>query len=110
MSNPESKLNRFNCGNKKSLERPTMRDDLLAFHKEWYSSNIMTLVLSSNHPLDDMEKWITEKFSEVVNKDVVLPDLVQPDPFTADQLGKIVKMVPIKDEDKLQMFWRMPYC
>jgi insulysin len=75
MSNSESKLNRFNCGNKVTLERPTIRDDLLKFHKEWYSSNIMTLALSSNHSLEDMEKWVNEGFSEVVNKDVVLPDL-----------------------------------
>ena len=57
-----------------------------------------------------MEKWVNERFSNVVNKDTVLPDLMQPDPFTPEQMGKIVRMIPIKDEHKLQMFWRMPYC
>ena len=45
------------------------------FHKAWYSSNIMTLALHSKHSLDDMEAWVKEGFSNVVNKDVKVPDL-----------------------------------
>ena len=41
ISNKESNYNRFDCGNKKSLDQPGMRDSLLEFHKKWYSSNIM---------------------------------------------------------------------
>lgn len=30
----------------------------------------MTLTISSRHPLQDLEKWTTEKFSPVVNNNV----------------------------------------
>jgi insulysin len=65
LSNPESLLNRFNCGNLKSLSQPGIRESLLDFHKKWYSSNIMNLTVQSKHDIDQLELWITEKFSEV---------------------------------------------
>lgn len=68
ISNKDSLLNRFNCGNLKSLSQPGMRESLLAFHKKWYSSNIMTLTVSSRHSIEDLEKWVKSKFSAVENK------------------------------------------
>lgn len=86
-----------------------MRDSLLAFHKRWYSSNIMTLAVSGRHEIDQMEEWVTEKFSAVENKDVVLPDLGSPPPYTRENLGKLVKFVPVKDKDIITMIWVLPY-
>ena len=68
LSNKDSLLNRFNCGNLKSLSQPGMRESLLAFHKKWYSSNIMTLTVSSRHSIEDLENWVKSKFSSVENK------------------------------------------
>lgn len=93
----------------KSLSQPGMRDSLIAFHKKWYSSNIMVLTVSSKHSLTDLEKWATEKFSPVVNKEVVIPDLGSPAPFPAETQSKLIKFVPVKDEDKLTLFWQLPY-
>jgi insulysin len=47
---------------------------LLKFHKDWYSANIMKLCISSQHPLDQQEKWAREMFEEIENKNVTLPD------------------------------------
>lgn len=75
LSHKESLLNRFNCGNLKSLGQPGMRESLLDFHKQWYSSNIMTLSLTGKHDISQMEEWVHDKFSPVVDKGVLLPDL-----------------------------------
>lgn len=80
-SNQDSLLNRFNCGNLKSLSQPGMRESLLAFHKKWYSSNIMTLAVSSRHSIEDLENWVKSKFSSVENKQVIVPNLGEPAPF-----------------------------
>lgn len=108
VSNAESLYNRFNCGNLKSLSQPGIRENLLAFHKKWYSANIMCLTVSSKHLLNDTEKWVTEKFSEVVNKDVEIPDLGLPAPYTKETQGKLIKFVPVTDSDKLTMCWSLP--
>ena len=47
----------------------------------------MTLALSSRHSVENMENWVSTKFSPVVNKDVIVPDLGQPAPYTPDCLG-----------------------
>jgi len=65
-----------------------MREDLLAFHKKWYSSNIMNLAISGNHTIEEMEGWVREKFGPVKNLDVTLPDLSKPIvPYNSENLG-----------------------
>lgn len=102
-------MNRFMCGNLKSLQQPGIRDALLAFHAKWYSANIMKLVIVSNHSLDDMTKWVTEKFSAVENKKVEVPNLVENEPFTDNEMSRIVRFVPIKNQHWLRIMWKLPY-
>ena len=87
LSAPEGSLNRFMCGNVKSLSQAGIRDALLAFHKRWYSSNIMSVAVSSKHSLDDLEKWVTEKFSPVENKNVEVPNLGDPEIWPTERCG-----------------------
>jgi len=102
LSHPDSKFNRFNCGNLKSLQKEGIRDALLSFHKQWYSSNIMDLVVSSKHSLEQLEAWVTEKFTAVPNKDLKVPDLGQPShPFPPERLGVITKFHPTQDQEYL---------
>jgi len=111
LSNPESRLHRFNCGNLESLKQEGIRENLLNFHKTWYSSNIMKLTVLGKHTLDQMQAWAIEMFSAVPNKNVVLPDLGAPAaPYTQANLGKIQRMRPILDKDQLVISWILPYC
>ena len=78
-------LNKFWIGNVESMDIPGARDVLMDFHKQWYSSNLMCLTVSSKHSLADLEKWTTEKFTPVANKNVVVPDLGAPPCFPKKQ-------------------------
>jgi len=92
----ESRLNRFNCGNLESLKQDGIREALLDFHKTWYSSNIMRLVITGKHSIEQLEKWAVDLFSSVGNKEVVVPNLGEPKAaFNADNLGRICKYRPI---------------
>lgn len=111
LSHKESNMNRFWYGNLKSLDQPNIRDHLLAFHKKWYSSNIMKLVISSKSSLDELEKLAVEKFTPIVNKKVVLPDLGLPiTPYTSENLGKLIKIIPVADTDSITIMWNLPNC
>ena len=105
----DSRMNAFSCGSLETLSVPGIRDALLEFHETWYSANIMCLTVTSNHSLDDMEGWVRSKFGEVINKNVVLPSLVEPKPYPTEQLGKLVRYVPVQDEDTLMINWYLPY-
>ena len=109
VSNKDSSMCRFNCGNLATLSQEGIRDSLLAFHKKWYSSNIMTLTVTSNHSLESMQEWVTSKFSEVVNKDIVIPDLCEPHPYPEANRCKLIRYVPVKDVNEISFFWVLPY-
>lgn len=50
-SHEDSYLNGFNCGNMDTLKQEGIRSALLAFHKKYYSANIMRLVVSGKHEI-----------------------------------------------------------
>ncbi len=96
LSHDDSALHRFNCGSLESLKQEGIRETLLNFHKTWYSSNIMKLTVSGKHSLEQLEEWAVKYFSEVENKNVVVPDLSKPAvPFTEANLGKIQRYKPV---------------
>ena len=88
VAHEQSQLNRFMCGNLESLKQDGIRESLLAFHRTWYSSNIMNLVLISKHSLEQLEQWAVSLFSSVENKNVVVPDMSKPVmPFDSTNMG-----------------------
>lgn len=56
----------------------------------------MKLTVSGKHSLEQLEEWAVKYFSEVQNKNVVVPDLSKPEkPFSAGNLGKIQRYKPV---------------
>ena len=49
--------------------------------------------------METLEGWVREKFTPVVNKNVVRPDLGDPAPYGSQELGKFVKYIPVTDDD-----------
>ena len=94
-SHEDSYFNTFTTGNLETLQKPGIREALLKFHEDWYSANIMALTVSSNLGVDKLEELVKEYFSEVENKNVIVPDLSEPKPFTAENLGYFTRYVPI---------------
>ena len=98
------------CGNLESLKQDGIRDSLLNFHRTWYSSNIMNLVLYGKHSIEQLEEWATSLFNGVENKDVTVPDLSLPQmPFDSSNLGKIARYQPVKDQETLELYWVLPH-
>lgn len=110
-SDENSPFNRFDCGNLESLKQEGIREALLNFHKTWYSSNIMRLVLSSDKTIEELEKLATDLFSPVVNKNITVPDFSQPPAFNDSNTSTLTRFVPVKDKDILSLYWAgLPYC
>jgi insulysin len=104
-----SALNRFNCGNLETLKQEGIRDALLKFHQTWYSSNIMRLTVIGNHDMETLEELANKLFSQVPNKDVVVPSFAEPISYDARNLGQLLTYVPVKDKDILSFTWVLPY-
>jgi len=78
---PESRFSRDYTGNLETLlynpikEGLNVSQALQNFFKKYYSSNLMSLVVLHNKPLDEMEAIIKETFSKIPNKNLVKPSL-----------------------------------
>jgi len=56
----------------------------------------MTLCVIGKQDIQTLQKWVTHKFSPVVNKNVVIPDLCLVDkPFRKEDIGKLIKYIPV---------------
>ena len=103
LCDPEHDYKKFGTGNKETLyEIPKekgikVREELLKFHSQWYSSNIMALTILGKEPLDDLEKMVTERFTAVENKNVDVPMWEKNPIRNPEETGKMLYVVPVKN-------------
>jgi insulysin len=70
-ANPAHPLNRFATGNKDTLSNEAvaqgidLRSRLVDFHRNYYTTERMTLAVQGNQPLADLEKWVKETFLDI---------------------------------------------
>ena len=71
----------------------------------------MTLCVTSNQSLPELEKLVTDLFMTVENKKVQVRDLSQPVmPFTKMDLGTFTRFFPVNDKNTLKVYWALPEC
>ena len=108
--NPRHPLVTFSVGNLDTLadrEGNTIRDELLTFYENHYSSNIMSLVVLGKEPLDTLRTWVKAKFSDIENRN--LEPLRTDEPlFEASRLPARIDILPIKVERGLSMTFPIP--
>jgi len=64
----------------------------------------MKLVIYSNKPFENQEKWVKKLFCAVPNKDLIRPKIADL-PFDSKNLQKLIKISPVKDRHRLKLTW-----
>lgn len=108
LSNPEHPFSKFSVGSLETLaDRPgsLVRNELLAFYRQHYSANLMTLVVLGNEPTETLRRLVTDLFLEVANRNTHRPEFKQP-LFT--QLPLQVDTVPNKNLRRLVFNFPVP--
>ncbi|RLN57923.1 hypothetical protein BBJ29_009928 [Phytophthora kernoviae] len=112
--NPRHPYHKFGVGNKETLSViPTdkgidVREALLKFYKKFYSASIMMLVVYGKENVDTLSKWVREFFTEIPNSGQQSPQFDEEQPYTADQLGRRLEVVPVMDWKVVQCSWVLP--
>ena len=101
LANKESPYFGFKHGNLQSLQKQGVRDVLVEFHQRWYSSNIMTLCISGNFSIQDLETMADKYFGAIENKEVQVTCFKNS--YLPENLGKFVGWVPSKDLEILSV-------
>ncbi|MGR5220171.1 insulinase family protein [Vibrio parahaemolyticus] len=108
--NQEHPFSKFSVGNIDTLsdrDGNTIRDEIMRFHNEQYSADLMTLALISPDSLDELELWATTKFSDIVNNQRQSKRVETPF-VTEEHTQVLVKVEPIKEIRKLILSFPLP--
>ncbi|KAG2201269.1 hypothetical protein INT47_006772 [Mucor saturninus] len=113
LSNPDHPWHLFETGNLETLmENPKklgldIRTELLKFHDNNYSANIMKLTVIGQESLDQLTHWVVEKFSSVTNKNIPVPSF-KGHPLTKDQVMKQIFIKSVKKTRTLDITFPFP--
>ena len=114
LSNPKHPYNGFSTGNFQTLhvdpinQGLDVREVLLDYYSNHYSSNIMSLVILGKENLDELEQWAEQIFDAIPNKDLPRPNYHGELIFTPEQLNKVVKLKSVLDHHKLEISFKIP--
>ncbi|XP_014206136.1 insulin-degrading enzyme isoform X2 [Copidosoma floridanum] len=112
-ADPGHAYSKFGTGNKDTLvvipkeKNINVRQELLNFHGTWYSANIMALSVLGKESLDELERMVIDKFSDIENKDVEAPTWPE-HPFNKEHFQTKWFVVPIKDLRHLTITFPIP--
>lgn len=104
-TNKKSLFSCFNIGSLETLNKSTIRNDIITFFTQYYSSNSMNLCMISPLSLNKMEQIANSNFSSVPNKQINKLMYSYPKAFEEDNLGKVYKIIPVKNENKIVFQW-----
>ncbi|KAJ1803804.1 metalloprotease, partial [Coemansia sp. RSA 2599] len=100
-------------GNRESLKGSAdslgldLHEELLKFHEKYYSSDLMKLVVCGNQSLDQLTKWVAEKFSEIQRKDDARA-ICSVHPLGKEQVGRIVHFESLTDRCIVRLVFALP--
>lgn len=109
--NPAHPFAHFATGNLDTLsDRPDskVRDDLVNFYNNHYSSDRMTLVLAGNYPLEQLQGWAEQRFNSIPKRDLPVAHHDPVPMFAAGQLPLDMNIEPVKEIRRLQFTFPMP--
>ena len=100
---------KFAVGNQQTLadfaDRP-VRDELIAFYQQYYSANLMKLVVLGAESLDELEALVAPRFSPIVNNKVDIP--VHSEQLIATgQSPLLIEMKPLKELRELSISFQL---
>jgi len=113
IGNPESKIYSDGFANidsaKWNLE--DLREQIVNFHSTYYSSNIMTLTVLSEIPVDELRALIETYFSTIPNKEVERPLFNNPaeykPPLEPETLGTVYHLMGFTEPSKFRMVFQL---
>ncbi|XP_054168721.1 insulin-degrading enzyme-like [Oppia nitens] len=113
LSHPDHDFNKFGTGNLETLKDSpiskgiNVRQELFSFHKQWYSANIMSLVVLGKETIEELQELVVPLFSLITNNNVLVPHW-DSHPFSNEYLKKQCFVVPICDTRSLSITFPIP--
>ncbi|EEA08592.1 insulinase, putative, partial [Cryptosporidium muris RN66] len=114
LSNSTHVYNKFIVGNKETLEiNPKLmginvRDELIRFYTNYYSSNIMKLAIIGNESLSKLEDIVIKYFSDIKDKNIKFININETNPLNT-LIGYLLRIKSINNQKKLSIIFPITY-
>ena len=114
LSNPQHPFHTFSTGNLETLKTEPLkrgvriRDEFIRHYEKHYSANLMKLVVLGKESLDELESWVEEFFSPVVNKELPQNRWDDVQPFTENEVMTQIFAKPVMDTRSLDVYFPYP--
>lgn len=108
--NPDHPYHKFSVGNLTTLstrDNVDIRDVLINFYHKHYSANQMKLVVMGRESIDQLETWVTSKFSQIPNHNLDAPKFDSP-LFSKGSLPALLEVTPTMDKRTLSLVFPIP--
>lgn len=107
---PAHPMAKFTVGNLETLAdldaRP-VRDDLLNIYRQYYSANLMKLVVLGRETLDELEAMVVPRFEIITNSDVQVEPHVDR-LIESARLPLVIEFKPLKQLRELSLSFQLP--
>lgn len=110
LMNPAHPASGFGVGNLDTLvdtEEESLRDALIDFYKQFYSADLMSLVVLGRQPLDELQRITVGRFAFIAARESALPEAYPP-LFSEDFLPAEVHIKPEKEIRQLRFLFPIP--
>ena len=97
LSKEDSVINSFSTGNKETLNKEGVRDEMIKFFNKYYCSNNISIALLTPNDINEMEKLVIDTFSKI-KKSVCKRDLEQNMPKYTIK-NKEYQLYPVNNTD-----------
>jgi insulysin len=108
LSNPEHAYSKFGTGNLETLNVEGIREILIKFHEQFYSANLMKLVIYGRESLDELQSWTEELFSSVKNSQVTRPEWPGQPWDLESKKNLLIQAKTLKEMRSMYITWLIP--
>lgn len=110
LMNPAHPGAKFSVGNLTTLadrENSSVRDEMIKFYEQYYSSHLMSLVVLGAEPLNELETMAREGFAKVAKRDIAIASHYPP-MFDPRSLPASLEIKPEKELRQLTFNFPIP--
>ena len=106
LANNSSSVNTFTTGNLNTLQKPDIREQLLEFYKNYYTTNNISICIASSKPIQELKDIIDNTFGNI--KSSHGKEFIIEKPFMSDNKKKIFYLKSYTDIYELHFIWEIP--
>lgn len=109
LSDQEHPFSKFGTGNLDTLKLPEIRQRIIDFYKEFYSSNIMKVCILGKQSLDELQE-LSLGFAKIKNLNILVPStVIKNHPWNLkSQANQLILARSLKNKRFMELYWEFP--